>query len=82
MAFGNTATRGYLDWTSAGTLKIYEGTVGSGAERMAVDGTGLSFFGSAPVAKQNITGSRGGNVALADLLTKLALTGLITDSTT
>ena len=41
----------------------------------------VGFFGSlAP--KQEITGSKVGNAALADLLTKLALIGLITDSTT
>ena len=32
-------------------------------------------------AKQNVTGSRGGNAALASLLTKLVSIGLITDST-
>lgn len=32
-------------------------------------------------AAQNITGSRGGNAALADLITKLAAIGLITDGT-
>lgn len=43
----------------------------------------LSFWNAAPVAKPAaITGSRAGNAALADLLTKLASTGLITDSTT
>lgn len=52
-----------------------------GTKRLEVDGTGLGFFATAPVAKQNITGSRGGNAALADLLTKLAATGLITDGT-
>ena len=44
--------------------------------------TGIGFFGSTPVAKPSITGSRGGNAALADLLTDLASLGLITDSTT
>lgn len=44
--------------------------------------TGLGFFGSTPVAKPAVTGSRGGNAALASLLTQLATLGLITDSTT
>jgi hypothetical protein len=35
-----------------------------------------------PVSVPDIQGSRGGNAALADLLTKLAALGLITDSTT
>jgi hypothetical protein len=34
------------------------------------------------VAQQTITGSRGSNAALADLLTKLAAKGLVVDSTT
>ena len=52
------------------------------AVRVAADTTGLGFFATAPVAKQAPTGSRGGNAALASLLTALAATGLITDSTT
>lgn len=40
----------------------------------------LGFFGTAPAAQQDITGSRGGNAALASLLTGLANLGLITDS--
>lgn len=42
----------------------------------------LSFFGATPIAKPTITGSRGGNAALTNLLTQLAALGLITDSTT
>ena len=41
----------------------------------------LAFHGAAGVAQQTVTGSRAGNVALADLLTKLAATGLIADGT-
>lgn len=40
----------------------------------------IGFFGTPKIAKQTITGSRGGNVALASLLTKLAALGLIVDS--
>jgi hypothetical protein len=39
------------------------------------------FNGTSPVAKPTITGSRGGNAALASLLTALAATGLLTDGT-
>jgi hypothetical protein len=39
-------------------------------------------FGVAPAAKPTVAGSRGGNAALASLLTGLAARGLITDSTT
>jgi len=41
----------------------------------------LGFYGTAPATKQAPTGSRGGNAALASLLTALATIGLITDST-
>lgn len=40
------------------------------------------FFGSTPIARPTVSGSRGGNAALADLLSELANLGLITDSTT
>ena len=42
----------------------------------------LSFYGAAPTAKPTVAGSKGGNAALASLLTALATLGLITDSTT
>jgi len=41
----------------------------------------MGFYGATPVAKPAVTGSRGGNAALASLLTQLASLGLITDST-
>ncbi len=44
--------------------------------------TQVGFFGTAPAgARPNVAGSRGGNAALANLLTALANLGLITDST-
>ncbi len=42
----------------------------------------LGFFGATPVAKPDIAGAKGGNVALANLLTALANLGILTDSTT
>lgn len=42
----------------------------------------IGFFGAATAVKPTVTGSRGGNAALASLLTALAGLGLITDSTT
>lgn len=42
----------------------------------------LHFSGGTPVSKPTASGSRGGNAALASLLTGLANLGLITDSTT
>jgi hypothetical protein len=45
-------------------------------------GTSVAFHSSTPIAKPTVTGSRGGNAALASLLTALANYGLITNSTT
>ena len=46
------------------------------------DGSNIGVFGTTPTTKQTVTGSRGGNAALASLLTALANYGLITDSST
>lgn len=43
---------------------------------------GIGFLGAAPVARQVVTGSRGGNAALASLLQALANLGLIDNQTT
>ena len=48
---------------------------------LAHQGSTLGFYNTTPTTKPTITGSRGGNAALADLLTKLAGLGLLTDST-
>ena len=40
----------------------------------------IGFYGATPVTRPTVTGSRGGNAALASLLTQLANLGLITDS--
>ncbi|NWF25254.1 hypothetical protein HW130_03075 [Streptomyces sp. PKU-EA00015] len=45
-------------------------------------GTTLGFYNAAAVAKPTVTGAKGGNAALASLLTALANLGLLTDSTT
>jgi hypothetical protein len=42
----------------------------------------VGFNSTMPIAKPTVTGSRGGNLALKELLTALANYGLITDSTT
>jgi hypothetical protein len=49
---------------------------------LAHQGSTLGFYNTTPTTKPTITGSRGSNAALADLLTKLAGLGLLTDSTT
>lgn len=45
-------------------------------------GTTLGFYGATAASKPTVTGSRGGNAALASLLTALSTLGLVTDSTT
>lgn len=55
-----------------------------GATRHVVDGTTntTGWYGAAPVGRQTVTGSRGGNAALASLLTALDTLGWIDDQTT
>lgn len=53
---------------------------GSGAQRLTWNNSGVAFNGTAPIAKPTVTGAKGGNAALASLLTALANYGLITDS--
>jgi hypothetical protein len=72
--------RNLLLETSAGTAAV---AIDSSQNiRLGATGTSIGFLGATAVARQNITGSRGGNAALASLLTALASFGLITDSTT
>lgn len=47
--------------------------------RLAGAGASVGFFGNDGSTQQTITGSRGGNAALASLLTKLALYNIIVD---
>jgi hypothetical protein len=47
-----------------------------------VGGARFGFHGATPITKPAVTGSRGGNAALASFLTAMANYGLITDSTT
>jgi len=42
----------------------------------------LAFFGSTPISKPTVTGSKDGNAALTSLIAQLSALGLITDSTT
>ena len=66
--------------TSVTDVKVY-GTAFSIAGNLNHDGANIGLFGTAPTSKKTVTGSRGGNAALASLLGQLALYGLITDST-
>lgn len=79
----------YTDKTDAsrateGALTAWYTSTERKAIRWAANSTAtlLGFHTTAPIAKPTITGSRGANAALADLLTQLANYGLIIDSTT
>jgi hypothetical protein len=67
----------YLDSSGANEVQIRPNEVAA----LRLSTTGIGYHGTAPTAKPTITGSRGGNAALADLLTKLAATGFLTDGT-
>ncbi|HZS14881.1 MAG TPA: hypothetical protein VFC09_09810 [Candidatus Dormibacteraeota bacterium] len=55
---------------------------GSGIVVSVTQGNALGFFGAAEQTKQTVTGSKGGNAALASLMTALAAYGIVTDTTT
>jgi hypothetical protein len=79
-----TAAGGY-EFTieqSSSTQAKFKQIGGSGTTYMTFRDAAFGFFGSAGTSQQTITGSRGGNAALASLLTALATTGLIVDGTT
>jgi hypothetical protein len=57
-------------------------SIKTGTGKVQFGGGNIGFFGAAPGAKPTITGSKGGNAALASLLTQLAALGLLTDFTT
>lgn len=63
-------------------LDAYDGTtIYNGMRIGAVSGAPrIGFFNGTPAVKPTVTGSRGGNAALASLLTALAGLGLLTDS--
>ena len=70
------------DWlvvTSTSATNIIHGDTQIDAARIGY----IGCYGTSPVAtKQTVTGSRGGNAALASLLTALATYGIITNSST
>jgi hypothetical protein len=75
-------TLSYYDNAGAGTTTDY--VILDPADTslsLGISGGKLGFFGLAtPIAKPTVTGSRGGNAALADLLQELENLGLLTDS--
>jgi hypothetical protein len=79
----NRAETGFkLVWT-IGTDRHHIQADGGGVTHMTFKADGsVGFFGAGGITRPSITGSRGGNAALASLLTQLNLMGLIADGTT
>jgi hypothetical protein len=68
-------------YATGGVIALYGYGGGGDIFRLSTGGN-PSFNGAAAVAKQAVAGSRGGNAALASLLTALSTIGLVTDSST
>lgn len=79
----DNATSKPIRFYTAGALAAEISTAGafSLVGSFAHQGANLGFFNTAVTTKKTVTGARGGNAALASLLTQLASYGLITDST-
>ncbi len=70
-----------LSWTWKDGMLWNIGTV-TGLTIGANVNSKWAFGGAAPTGRQDVTGSRGGNAALASLITALATKGIIADLTT
>lgn len=55
---------------------------GTGIAQLGAAGNKIAFYGGNSAVKGTLTGAKGGNVALANLITYLADRGLLTDGTT
>jgi hypothetical protein len=82
VADGTTTSQYAAYFRSKGTGDIIKCDGKSGTVLEVTADSKVGFFGGTPYPKQTITGSRGGNEALASLITSLAAFGLITDNTT
>ena len=63
-------------------LRIFRANATFHFQTPVLFGANVGFFGTSPTTKPTVTGSRGGNAALASLLTAGATLGLWIDSTT
>src|SRR5690606_36471049 len=84
---GSTTRAERLRVTGGGALLVGKTTGLTGAGDLDVAGNvrvsgNIGFYNTTPQAKPTVTGSRGGNAALASLLTALATLGLITNNST
>lgn len=71
-----------LNVQHAGKREFVAALYGTVVHVLDPDGNRLGFHGKTPLAQQTVTGSRGGNAALASLLAALDNLGLIDDQTT
>lgn len=88
----NPAATGDVRLANSGTIKgrnaansgdvVIATVTGGNAVALGDVGISLGFYGISGTTKPAITGAKGGNAALASLLTALAAQGLLTDSTT
>lgn len=79
LVFGNRVT---VDPTVTTGSSFDGGNLRDGVRFGSTTAQKQAFWGATPTTRPTVTGSRGGNAALASLLTQLATVGLITDSTT
>jgi len=74
------------DASRKGRLELFAYDAITAREGLRIQSDGsvaqIGFFGGTANSKQTVSGSRGGNAALASLLTALANYGLIVDSST
>lgn len=73
-------TGGMPFWSGELRFSITKANAAGIVRRLWLSETGIGFFETAPVAKQEVTGSRGGNAALASVIDALEAYGLVTDS--
>jgi hypothetical protein len=80
---GGAGKDGIVVARTAGSTTIASIDIGNGTDLPAIRLLGtVGFQGSAAIAKPTVTGAKGGNAALASLMTALANYGLVTDTTT
>lgn len=78
---GQPAVVQTYDSASANAQLLLRGQ-GTGGLLLGDGSSRVGFYGFSPQTKPSVTGSRGGNAALASLLSALSALGLVTDSTT
>lgn len=73
---------GNMNFGASDSTKLAVFQTGANKQIVVGGGAGLGFYGQTPAGKQTVSGSKGGNAALASLMSALSSIGLFTDSTT